>query len=354
MGELAKKWAAGIAAAVVVVAIVAIAIGRMDRKTTSKGTTLSSVGPKTSSPSSVVPPQSAPIAIPPVASAEGKTAEIQNEVVESAATPKSAAKVGKPRHVVSNRSQPGAQASRLGVSSAAPTQSTIAQEASQPVTQSQPPNAQAPMQASPPDVATQPVQLSTQAETEAQTKQIDLTSNAMKTTGKVDLNGNFTNETALVYANDRIVTPGQNGALVTAEGNAIRLGTHSEFTAQPNSFLLNSGASNVNTATGMAAKIKEYTITPVEPKLSTRYEVNWESDGVYVYARTLDVKIDGPCDFHKTLKQGKAIRIPDPRRCGVMWLNERSWPYAVASAGATGGAIAVYEVTRQPMSGSSP
>jgi hypothetical protein len=52
----------------------------------------------------------------------------------------------------------------------------------------------------------------------------------MKTTGKVDLNGIFKNETALVYPNNKIVTPGQNGALVTAPGNAIALGANAQFT----------------------------------------------------------------------------------------------------------------------------
>ena len=362
MGEFAKKWMAGIAAALVVVAIVAIAIGRMDRKTTTTPSTLNNVvaQQKAAPPTAVAPAPAPEVASTQVASSQSvpasaaKTAEIRNEAVPAASTPQhAAAKLSKPQqHVNLAHPQANAPVASAVANPAPSSQPTTPQM--QAIVQSQPQVPQSQPPASPPDVAAPPVQQLAQANTTPQTMQINQTNGAMKTTGKVDINGNFTNDTALVYSNDKIVTPGQNGALVTGTGNSITLGASSQFTAQPNSFLLDGGTSNVNTATGMATKVKEYKITPVDPKSGTQYEVNWQSDGVYVYARNLDVYIDGPCDFHKKLEQGKIARIPDPHRCGVIWLNDRTWPYAVAFGSAVGaGVVVVYYVTRD-MSPSSP
>ena len=352
MGEFAKKWIAGIVAAVIVVVIVAIAIGRMDKKTTLKSTTSNNAAQKVAPPAAVVPPQTAAVAIPSFASSDAKSAEIRNEVVEPATPRKAAAKFGKPQHIVASRIQPGTQALSVGANNSASSQSAPTRLATQSSGQSQTQVSQAQPPVSPPDVATQPVQQLAQPNAEAQAKVVNLTAGDMKTTAHVDLDGVFINETSLVRENSKIATPPQNGALVTATGNAITLSPNSQFTAQPNSFLLDGGASNVNTATGMAARVKEYTITPVDPQSGTHYEVNWERDGVYVYARKLDVYIDGPCHFRKKLEQGQVARIPDPKRCGVIWF--RNWPYAVAFGGAVGtGVGVVYYVTR-PMSGSYP
>jgi hypothetical protein len=165
----------------------------------------------------------------------------------------------------------------------------------------------------------------------------------MNTTGNVNVNGVFTKVTALLDENYKIDTPGQNGALVTGQGNAIALGANAQFTLQSNAFALDGGASNVNTSTGMATKVKEYTIQPVDPKLQTQFEVNYEDDGVYVYARVKDVDIIGPCDRRWRLEQGKAVKIPDPRRCGgLIWLDHvKVWPYAVAWGSAFGAGVGV-------------
>jgi hypothetical protein len=361
MGEFVKKWMAGIGAAAVVIIIAAIAIGRMDHKVavntvTTNAVNPSSVGtPQTAQPSAPTTSQAAPAVLP---AASAPAANVQAAAPTSTSptltpststpapsTPPQVAQPAKPQHGNGTRthstqikSSPTNNAGVPGSSQAAAGQSTTPTNSPAPVqtAQAQPPPV------SPPDIATLPVEQLAGPDTAAQTMQIDL-AHGMRTTGSVNVNGNFTKSSTLVHLDDRIVTPGQNGALVTDTGNVVSLGPDAQFTAQPNGFALDSGASNVNTSTGLSTKIKEYTVKPVDPNLDTHYEVNWESDGVYVYARTHDVEIIGPCDHHWTLEEGKAVRIPDPKRCGgLIWLtNTRTWPYKLVYGAAVGAATGV-------------
>jgi hypothetical protein len=364
MGDFAKRWMAAIAVAVALVIIASNAIGRMERKSTpAPGTRNAAVVPK-SAPSPKVEPLPASSSANASAGQSGsavKSAEIGNEAASTATPQNAAGNVSKPQHMAAGRTQPQTASSSSIASGTAqlPLTATHSQAVAQ--TQAQVSPAQPPL--SPPDSATPPAQQLTQGIAEPHAMEINQTTGAMKTTGKVDLNGTFRNETALVYLNDKIVTPERNGALVTAEGNSITLGTNAEFTAQPNSFLLDSGASSVNTATGMAAKVKEYTITPVDPKLATHYEVKWERDGVYVYARAGDLEITGPCRQSWRVEQGKAVKIAEPTRCkpGVIWLDDVGhWPEiaiagASVGAGAAGaGVVAYYFSNRQPISAVGP
>jgi hypothetical protein len=358
MGEFAKKWMAGIAAAGVVVVIAAIAIGRMDRKPTlqSANSNINAVAKAAPVAATTVQPSAPQVATSPNPSTPEK-AGVESAAIAQVAAEKS---VAAPSHVASSRAQPHiAHPTNTSSNGVAQVHSPVASEhaATQPVAQNQVQAAQSQPPLSPPDTATPPAQQLAAPETTAQVMPVNRTG-GMKTTGSVNVNGSFTKSSTLVYADDQIVTPGQNGALVTAPGNAVALGPGAQFTAQPNAFALDSGASNVNTSTGMAAKVKAYTITPVDPKLATHYEVNWESDGVYVYARTGDVDITGPCNRSWRLEEGKAVKIPSPLRCDpLVWLNGgRVLPYAVAwgSAAAAGTGVIIYLSRHPSMSGSAP
>jgi hypothetical protein len=166
----------------------------------------------------------------PVQSNELKRAVIRKETFGSASTPQhSAAKVAKPQHIISVRTQAATADSTADANSALQSSASVHASTSRSApTQAQVAQSQPPV--SPPDTATPPAQQSTLADIVAVTMQASQSTGVMKTTGKVDLNGIFKNETALVYPNNKIVTPGQNGALVTAPGNAIALGANAQFT----------------------------------------------------------------------------------------------------------------------------
>jgi hypothetical protein len=136
----------------------------------------------------------------------------------------------------------------------------------------------------------------------------------------------------------------------------VILSNNSQFTAQPNQFLLDSGRSDVNTSTGLAARVKDYTITPVLPQSETRYDINWADDGVYVYARKGDVDVTAPCRSWR-VKEGQGVKIKDPRRCaGIVWLDHTpSWP-AIAFGGmaAAGTGVVIWIWTHQEMSPLQP
>jgi hypothetical protein len=346
MGDLVKRWIAGIGAAAAVIVIAVVAIGRMDRKAMPQSAPANAVtASKATSPfapaasNQATAPQATPLS-------DVKPAKIRNETTGPMSAPQKAVE-GIAKNARVDRSQPVESTSSSGTSAGTQSQATTTQASKQAIAQAQAAQTQPPVP--PPDTAMPPAQQMAPGNTAPTTMQVNETSGAMKTTGGVNLNGTFTKSTALVYSKDQIVTPAQNGALVTAPGNAIALGTNAQFTAEPNSYLLDSGASNVNTSTGMVTKVKEYAIAPADPKLATHYEVNWEGNSVYVYARTGDVIITGPCRSWK-LEQGKAAKIPNPLRCGALiWLNDVGhWPaYAFAGATGAGAGVVIYIATHQ-------
>lgn len=177
-----------------------------------------------------------------------------------------------------------------------------------------------------------------------------------RTTGSVRLDGTLIKEFAPVFANDRIETPTQNGALVTAKGTAIALGVNTQFVAEKNSFSLDAGSSKVNTSTGMAARAGDYTVTPRETTAPAQYEVTWEGNSLYVYARTGDVEITSRCG-NTRVAQGRAVKVRNARNCkaGITWLDRSpSWPGPVFAGVSSGAAIVVTCITlqnHQPISG---
>jgi hypothetical protein len=181
-------------------------------------------------------------------------------------------------------------------------------------------------------------------------------SGLFQTSGNVSINGEFTKDRSLVYAENKVVTPGGNGALLTGNNNVVILSNNSQFTAQPNQFFLDSGRSDVNTSTGLAARVKDYTITPVLPQSETHYDINWADDGVYVYARKGDVDITAPCRSWR-VKEGQGVKIRDPRRCaGIVWLDQApKWPrYAFGGMAAAGTGVVIWIWTHQEMSPLQP
>jgi hypothetical protein len=186
------------------------------------------------------------------------------------------------------------------------------------------------------------------------------TPEGMAITGNVTVAGTFTKLSRIVYPDNQVLTPEQNGALVTARQNAIALGANTQFKPDTmNSFKLDAGASNVSTKTGMKATLKgNWRVEPVHPDVPTQYEINYESDGIYVYARVNDVNVTDPCNRPFRVNEGKAIRIPNFKGCGFDWLDEngraavRTWPYKAAwgSAAAGGTGVIIWLATHQDMS----
>ena len=370
MGDSFKKWMAGIIAAVVVILVAMIAIGRIERKSTPAGSSSKSAALSKSTIRHTVNPSSSPDMPSSPRSAPKQEAEVQSEQqagIKSAGmhspatgaaqrtTPQTASP-SKPSlfHTSAKTSMAAKQPSPIPSSQAQPP--LQAQPLSQTTPQNYPPaSTVAAVPASPHDVAANPAQTTSSASTTPAAMQASQPSGLLKTTGGVNVNGIFTRTTSLVYDNDQVITPGRNGALLTASGIAIALGPNAQLTAEPNEYMLDQGASKVNTSTGWKAKIKDWTVQPVDPRAETRYEVNWESDGVYVYARQNDLELISPCRRFR-LEEGKAVKIPDPRRCGMMWLqNNPNWPkYVMAGAAATGAGVLIYLYTQPKMSGDSP
>ena len=228
MGEFVKKWMAGIGAAAVVVIIAAIAIGRMDHKDAAKTATSNPVGtssvvtPQAAQPSAPMASQAAP-AVPPAASAPA--ANIQTAPATSTPTPSTPPQVAQavqPQHARATHTQSSQLKLPPTTTAIAPasSQAEAGQSTAPTSSQAQVQTAQAPSPVSPPDTPMPPVQQLAAPDTAAQTMQVDLAS-GMRTTGSVSVNGNFTKSSTLVHSADHIVTPGQNGALVTDTGNAV-------------------------------------------------------------------------------------------------------------------------------------
>ena len=354
MGELAKKWMAGLGAAALVTVIAVIAIGKMERKSTpAPSAQLTGSKPAgTSKPVPVQSPPPQPISQQPSAQAEA----IQSGQVNLAAPQNAGEKVVNAQTRVAGKAK-----SSAGPKTTTWTNSTPITPTSNVPAQPQVAQAQAP--AAPPDVATtaaQPIQ------PEAQPATMQVTPpEGMAITGNVTVEGKFSKLSTWVRNEQQVVTPGQNGALVTATGSAIALGADTQFRPQSmNSFMLDGGASNVSTQTGMKEKVKgNWRIEPVHPDAPTQYEVNYENDGIYVYARVNDVDvIHDPCVRRIRVEEGKAIRIPNFRACGFDWLDEngraavRTWPYKAAwgSAAAVGTGVVIWIATHQDMSPEHP
>lgn len=339
MGEFAKKWIAGIAAAVVIVTVAGIAIGKMEHKPAPtsansgvlKTTSLSATSSAISARVPVAEPASEATAPKPSAPAE-VTAAAQKSTVKTSW-----------RRVTESRTVPPNYPASPVENAPGP-----AQNDAQPVMAQQVPQA-------PPDVATPPVQPVQQAV--PATVPVSRT-DGMLTTGNVSVNGAFTKDSSLIYPNDQLTTPGQNGALVTSNGNAIALGSNSQFRAESmNWFQLDAGASNVNTSTGMSARVKDYTIEPVA-NAPTQYEVGWQEGSVFVFARTNDITVKDKCGRSWRLQQGKLVKISSPTRCGaVVWITEpRKLPGAVVwgSAAGAGTGVLIWIATHQERPALSP
>jgi hypothetical protein len=353
MGDSMKRWMAGLGAAAVVVAIAVIVIGRIERKP----------APAISPPQSAATPKPAPApthatASQPIEKREGglqaeqqgevNTAELRNE----SAGGETARGVQKPPafqglRVVRSAAKIFAPHQGAPMSTSQPSPQTA-----QRTQETGPPQAAPP---SPPDVAAAPVQTAPAATATPAAMQVSLPSGLLKTTGSVSLNGVFTTTTSLVYDNCRVATPGQNGALLTGAGNAIALGPNAQLTAKPNEYMLDSGSSRVNTRTGWKAKIKDWTVQPVNPNAATQYEVNWESEGVYVYARVQDVDLISPlCKEKFHLEEGKAVKIPDLHRCAIIWMqNDAGWSKYVMAGGIGAATIVAVCLARQQAAMSS-
>lgn len=343
MGDSFKKWMAGITAALIVIIIAAIALGRMERNAASGvSAPTSRMAAKASPPASVAHPSENPETnSQKVGVANEKSAAMRNEAGASMGAKKAA-----DRSAVHIRGgQVRAAPSQAGNQSSAQSSALASQTSAQPIAQAnlkgapgQQAQVQPQMPSSAPDTATTQAQATQTVTSVSMSSQENERRGLLKTTGRVNLNGVYTPTSSLVYENDHLGTPGLNGALLTGTGNAIALGYNAQFTAQLNQFLLDAGQSNVNTNTGMSTVVKDYTITPVDPNRETHYEVNWEDDGIYVYARTNDVEIKAPCRRWR-VKEGDAIKISDPRKCGILWLGQQPghWPYAVVGGAAAAG-----------------
>ena len=355
MGEFAKKWLAGVGAAAVVTAIAVIAIGKMERKSApAPSSHIAASKPAAQSPTAPAPvqPQATASAVTPPSEPSKPKIPAQSEEVNLAASQNAAQKITKPHVRAASKTGSSAAPKASSQASNAPT-SAPANAASQPQV------AQTNAPAAPPDVAT-PAPQSMQPEAQPATMQV-VQPEGMTITGNVTVGGEFSKISRIVYPNDQVLTPEQNGALATAKGNAIALGANTQFKPDTtNSFQLDSGASNVSTKTGMTAKVKgDWRVEPVHPDASTQYEVNYEGDAVYVYARVNDVDvISDPCHRSIRVEQGKAIRIPNFKGCGVGWLDGsgRTWPYKVAwgSAAAGGTGVIIWLATQQRQNLSPP
>ncbi len=359
MGESAKKWLAGLGAAAVVMAFAAITISKMEHKNAltpaNSKAAIKATQPQQTPAQIQTPPPSA-VTAQATQPAELKAAEIQNEKVNSSAGRNAAAKAATTpeKTGIKTGSNSGAKAT-AEVSKAPETSSSAAAVPTQPSPTSAP--------VTPPDVATpsaQPIQ----AETKPAAMQVGQRE-GMMVTGNVNVDGEFSKISRIVYPNNQVLTPGQNGAVVTAKQSAIALGANTQFKPESmNTFALDAGASNVSTKTGMTVNLKgDWRVKPVHPDAATQYEVNYESDGIYVYARVSDVDvISDPCHRSIRVEEGKAIRIPKFKACGVDWLDEsgraggRTWPYKAAwgTAAAGGTGVVIWLATHQDMSPDHP
>jgi len=355
MGEFAKKWLAGLGAAAVVTVIAVVAIGKMERKSTpAPSAQMAARKPATSLQNTPAQPQAQSPAANPQAGAQMEA--IQSAKVNLAAPQNAAEETAPPQTRVARKTGSSAGPKATSPTGSTPTIPTSTVPAQPEVAQATPP-------AAPPDVATPAVQ-PLQAEAHPVTIQV-APPEGMAITGNVTVEGTFTKLSTWLRTEQQVLTPGQNGALVTATGNAIALGANTQFKPDTmNSFSLDAGASNVSTKTGMKAKVKgNWRIEPVHPDAPTQYEVNYENDGVYVYARVNDVYvINDPCVRKFRVQEGKAIRIPNFKGCGWDWLDEngraavRTWPYkaVLGSAAAGGTGVMIWLATHQDMSPDHP
>lgn len=351
MGESAKKWLAGIGAALLVAVIGGIAIGKIERKSVPE------LSPQMSAGQALASSQM-PTAQPQRASAEkGSSTQTiaptmgNRFLTHPESTSRATSVTALQKTLVRGQKVHREPESTAG--GKAPNQpGSVAAEV--PSGSSQMHVAQSKPSLAPPDVATPTVMEATPA-----AMQVSQTE-GMNVTGNVNVNGEFTKISRLVYPNDQVLTPGQNGALVTAKQNAIALGATTQFKPESmNSFLLDGGASNVSTKTGMTAKMKDWRVQPVHPAEATQYEVTYESDGVYVYARVNDVDvINDICRRSIRVEQGKVVKIPSARGCGILWVQNEvgTLPYKLVwgSAAAAGTGVLIWIATHQERANLSP
>jgi hypothetical protein len=357
MGDSAKKWLVAAAVAIAVIIVAAISVGRMER-----------VG--MSAPSQAVArPESGPTLLPsanpnPTAPNQATSELKLSERSEELEPERPAAATGLHKAAVKSREpEPTASIaqnqSRLGAGRSEVSNNVQVNSAPQDhLTASQSAGASAGEQVQVPvRVEAQTGEnMSNGQSAPAISIQNSERSGLFRTSGNVSIDGEFTKDTSLVFADNKVVTPNENGALLTGTGNIVTLTNGAQFTAQPKQFLLDSGGSDVNTSNGLAAKVKEYTITPVLSGTETHYDINWADDGVYVYARQGDVDISAPCRSWR-VKEGQGVKIKDPRRCaGIVWLDHTpNWPkFAFGAMGAAGTGVVIWFWTHQDMSPVQP
>ncbi len=181
-------------------------------------------------------------------------------------------------------------------------------------------------------------------------------------TPNVTIDGVATKDSGLVGVNQNVATPAENGAVLSGARNTISIGPNTQLLrTEANVYSLDRGTSQVNTTSGMTARVKAYTIKPADPTTATQYEVTWASNGVYVFARNGAIEITGPCNKPYHLDAGRAVNIPDPTHCGVSPAggpSVKTWPYAVALGGAAAAGATAMTVASEDkpakVSGDSP
>lgn len=189
--------------------------------------------------------------------------------------------------------------------------------------------------------------------------------------GSASVDGTQIPTATSIFENDVVSTSAAHLSVVN-EGNTLIFASNSNFKALTNAYKLNSGGSKVATRTGMTAYLPNcYSVTPVDPLLTTTYEVNWSGSAVWVYARSHDVRInywkDGdahppesapdprPPDQGWIVKEGHLARLRQVKLCKPIldWWDQPNLPTGWELAG-TVGTVASEPFWFQNLSSSSP
>jgi len=189
--------------------------------------------------------------------------------------------------------------------------------------------------------------------------------------GRATIDGTLFRTTGPIFVKDEVSTDTATHLSVITYGSTLVFTPNSNFVAKKNGYELKSGGSKVASYTGMTAHLPNcYSVTPVNPTLMTLYEVNWSGSSAFVYARSLDVKINywmsGEPDSDTAnarhpdrdwiVQEGHTARIRDVKLCKPLldfWPNSNI-PTALELAGTTAVVVTEPWWTKQKMSADTP
>ncbi len=130
----------------------------------------------------------------------------------------------------------------------------------------------------------------------------DSNSAMLRTSGVVTVNGTVTSNASAVFDGDAIRTADNANVVITASGSMVAVPSASSIIYRRKAVELASGAVDVTTSNGLAAKADNFTVTPASSG-SVKYEVTKQDRNVVIAAKQGSVMVfDGTS--RKFLKEG--------------------------------------------------